>query len=309
METIPLFIPSYHRPRNVKTARYFLKIGYPAKDIHIFLDSETEDIDEYRNEYETQGVQVHIFDMREARERYDYVHRASPSRRSAGQARNMFYDFAKRNGIECYVVQDDDTDNMQVRPAGVYFRTAGFKEIAETFCAVRDMMRENRVGLFGLSQTGDMYGYDLDPRLYRPKVMNTTFVMPEYLYRGERGVQDDDTSMFTGVMNAGLFTGSLAYGIVLVQTQSATAPGGLTDLYNECKLLNKSLVTPIQFPSAIWAEKQPMNGNRIHHRIDYRYLSPKIIRNPGGRGNIAWDTYPEDAPFTNEPMRTFSLNR
>ena len=77
---------------------------------------------------------------------------------------------------------------------------------------------------------------------------------------------------------------------------------GLTDLYNECKLLNKALVTPIQFPSTIYAEKQVKNGGRLHHHIQRRYLYPMILKGVG-KDNIAWDTYPEDYPFTNEPKR------
>ena len=132
--------------------------------------------------------------------------------------------------------------------------------------------------------------------------MNTTFILTRYMYRGERGVQDDDTSQFAGIMNEGLFTGSYGDGLILLQTQSATAKGGLTDLYNECKLLNKSLVTPIQYPSAIHAEKQKKNGARLHHHIKSKYLFPMILKGTK-RDNIAWDTYPEDYPFTNEPKR------
>lgn len=133
--------------------------------------------------------------------------------------------------------------------------------------------------------------------------MNTTFYLLPYVYRGERGVQDDDTSQFVGMMNQGLFTGSYGAGIVLQQTLSATQQGGLTDLYNECKLLNKALITVIQYPSAIHAERQVRNGNRIHHKVSYRYLWPKILKGDGSFDNIAWDTYPEDVPFTNEPKR------
>ena len=74
-------------------------------------------------------------------------------------------------------------------------------------------------------------------------------------------------------MNEGFFTGSLASGLVLKQTSSATAAGGLTDLYNECKLLNKSLIVPIQFPSLCHAEKQKRNGGRIHHKINIYILN------------------------------------
>ena len=298
----PIFIPSYHRPDNLKTVNYYLKIGYPAGLIHVFVDSEADDIPEYRERCKAYGVNLHVFDMDEARARYDYVHRPSVSRRSAGQARNMFYDWAKANGIDFYVFQDDDTQGYQYRPYAVYKRMANGDDVKGMFVRVREFMRKFRIGLFGLSQTGDLMQVP-DTRLLRNKVMNTTFVDTRYIYRGERGVQDDDTSMFVGTYNNGLFTGSLGSVLVLKQTPSATAKGGLTDLYNECKLLNKALVTVIQFPSAIRAEKQVMNGGRVHHRINGRYLIPKILKIEGGRDNIAWNTYEEDVPFTNEPKR------
>lgn len=303
---VDIFIPSYNRPDNCKTVRYYLKLGYDPKKIHVFLDSEADDIEEYRKNLEPQGVNIHVFDMNEARERYDYIHRASPSLRSAGQARNMFMDFAKENGIDFYMVQDDDTQNLQLRIFTLYVRVAVIDDLLRYFEWMEMFMRKHHIGLFGLSQTGDMYSSSsIDKRLFRRKVMNTTFVLLPYVYRGERGVQDDDTSLFTGVMNEGYFTGSLRSGLTLLQTLSATAKGGLTDLYNECKLYNKAMVTPLQFPSAIYAEKQPMNGGRIHHRINYKYLFPCIMK--GDRSNIEWDAYPEDVPFTNEPKRNFKL--
>ena len=217
MDYIPIMIPSYHRPDNIKTAKYFLKNGYPADKIYVVIDSEADDAAEYLAFCGRHRVNIRIFDMKEARERYDYIHRPSVSRRSAGQARNMFYDIAKEEGFTFYCVQDDDTSQ---------------------FCA--------------------MY-------------------------------------------NEGYFAGSMAAGLVLKQTPSATAKGGLTDLYKECKLLNKAMVVPITYPSAVFAERQTKNGGRLHHHIVYKNLGPCLLKNPGGRDNIAWDTYPEDIPFTNEP--------
>ena len=298
---VKIFIPSYHRPHNIKTVNYMLSMGWQAKDLYVFIDSEADDKEEYKSMAELQGFNLIVFDMEEARARYDYVHRASTSRRSAGQARNMFQDYAMEHGIDFYCVMDDDTQNFQVKRHGIYQRMATTEDIRDTFDAIEDFMRRKKIGLFGLSQTGDVYG--IHDMLLRKKVMNTTFYLMPYIYRGERGVQDNDTSLFTGVMNEGYFTGSLADGLTLQQVTSATAAGGLTDLYNECKLLNKSLVCPIQFPSAIYAEKQVKNGNRVHHKIDNRYLFPRILKIESGRNNIAYDTYPEDVPFTNEPKR------
>ena len=238
--------------------------------------------------------------MDEARERFDYVHRASKSRRSAGQARNMFYDFAKELNLDFYLVMDDDTTGFEIRPFGVYNRIANIDEIQLVFNGVKNFMKKHKIGVFGLSQTGDMFART-NTKLLRNKVMNTTFIDTRFIYRGERGVQDNDTSQFVGIMNEGYFTGSLASGLVLKQTTSAKASGGLTELYNECKLLNKSLIIPIQFPSLCYAEKQKKNGGRLHHKITNKNLSPKLIK--GKRSNIAWDSYPEDVPFTNEPIR------
>lgn len=297
---IDIFIPSYHRADNLKTVKYLEKIDYDMQHVYVFVDDEADDRERYKAVAKQYGFHLVVFDMTEARKRFDYVHRASISRRSAGQARNMFQDYAKKKGIEQYVVMDDDTKDFQFRVKGVRVHNASGETVKKTFDMVAAMMRRYRIGLFGVSQTGDFYG-GMYLSMMRRKVMNVTFYDTRFIYRGERGVQDDDTSQFAGVLNEGLFTGSLADGITLQQTISATAKGGLTDLYNECKLYNKAMVTPIQYPSAIRAERQVMNGNRIHHRIDYKYLAPRIMK--GERNNIAWDTYPEDYPFTNEPKR------
>lgn len=307
MIKIPLFIPSYHRADNLKTVKTNIAYGWCPSSIFVFVDSEADDQESYQESCARYGCNLVVFDMEEARSRYDYIFSPGVSRRSAGQARNMFQDYAKRHGIDFYIVQDDDTQNYTSRPMMTGQIKKGFHktteyELQEVILGVERMMRTRHIGLWGLSQTGDAMGeYH---RLIRPKVMNFTFYLLPYLYRGERGEQDDDTSMFSGVMNEGYFTGSLGSGVVLQQVQSATAKGGLTDLYKTNKLLQKSLIVPIQFPSAVHAERQEMNGGRLHHRIKQRYLSPKLIKAESGeRDNVAWDTFPEDFPFTNEPKR------
>ena len=292
-----IFIPSYHRPKNLRTVKYFRKIGWDMRYITVFIDDETDDISEYEETASEYGFNLHVFDMEEARRKYDYVHRASQSRRSAGQARNMFQDYATEKDIDFYVVIDDDTKMFTS-----YMQRHKLKDrdiIRRSFLAVEDLMRKRKIGVMGLPQQGDFLG-GYKQALFIRKVMNTTFYLLPYVYRGERGVQDDDTSLFTGIINEGLFTGTIQHSLVLQQMQSAMQKGGLTDLYNECKLLNKALVTVMQFPSAIFAEKQERNGNRVHHRIRYKHLGPVIIKGTKEQDNIAWDKWPEDYPFTNE---------
>lgn len=244
---IDIFIPSYHRPENQKTVKYYLKQGYDPSKLHVFLDSDADDIELYKSILLPQGVNVFVFDMNEARRRYDYVHRASVSRRSAGQARNMMQDYAKENGIDFYMVSDDDTDHYQERVKGRYVRLAGLEDLLYYFGMVEDFMRRHRIGLFGLTQTGDLYSQE-ELKVMRWKVMNTTFYLMPYIYRGERGVQDDDTSLFTGVYNEGLFTGSLASGVVLHQTPSATAEGGVNGLVQRMQAAEQVVGVPDSIP-------------------------------------------------------------
>lgn len=60
---IDIFIPSYHRPFNLKTVNYFLKIGYNAENIHVFIDDITDDIQDYRDVSETEGFSTSTFSI------------------------------------------------------------------------------------------------------------------------------------------------------------------------------------------------------------------------------------------------------
>ena len=44
---IDIFIPSYHRSDNIKTAKYFIKKGYDPNNIHVFIDDEADDAEDY----------------------------------------------------------------------------------------------------------------------------------------------------------------------------------------------------------------------------------------------------------------------
>lgn len=299
----PIFVPSYHRPDNCKTVHYLRKLGYDMSLVHVVIDDAAGDEAEYRAMCAAAGATLHVVGYEDAVRRFDFVHRKNPARRAAGMFRNRFFPIADELGIDFFVVVDDDTNAYHLKYPQTRQRKATLEQFSWWLCEVRAFMRRHRIGAFGLSQSGDNLIGCHPEYWFLHKVMNTTFYDARLVRAPERGVQDDDTSAFVGYHNAGLFTGSLGYGLMLYQTPSATAKGGLTDVYRESKLMNKSLVCPIQFPSAIHADKQPLNGGRIHHKIAYRYLAPRVLKCPGAAGNVAWDTFPEDVPFTNEPKR------
>lgn len=299
MSDVDVFIPSYHRSDNLKSLRYLCGIGWEPKNIHILIDNEAGDEKDYRETCERYGCCLEVLDIAEQRRRFDYVHREPQSRRAAGMMRNAFCEYAERKGIDFYLVMDDDTSGFEVKLNGKYQRYEVKKPLIDYVLGeVRDMMMKKGLGAFALPQTGDFIGGE-SKRYYMPKMMNCVCYLTGYIRRGERGVQDNDTSMFCGVLNEGLMCGSFADGLTLKQTVSGTNSGGLTDLYHEQKLLNKSLVVPIQFPGAVYAERQEMNGGRLHHHIEYRYLMPRILKGEPERENLDWKKWDEDWPFTN----------
>lgn len=211
---VEMFIPSYHRPDNQRTLKFMQKIGYDMSKITIFLDSEADDKAEYEKTCKAYGCKLAVFDMEESRKRYDYVHRASVSRRSAGQARNMFHDYARAHNIDFYCVSDDDTTHYDIRVIDHvnYRRVATLEDIEFMMTETEKFMRDKKIGCFGWSQNGDFFGPE-NKILFRKKIMNTTFYLLPYVYRGERGVQDNDTSQFVSMMNCGLFSGSFGCGV------------------------------------------------------------------------------------------------
>ena len=47
---IDVFIPSYHRAQNIKTAKFLIKNGYDTNKIHIIIDDEADDSLEYKEQ-------------------------------------------------------------------------------------------------------------------------------------------------------------------------------------------------------------------------------------------------------------------
>lgn len=282
-----VYVISYKRPECI-SCRVMAALGFK---VIVVIDNESDDKEVYAEMCEKYGADLEVFDIKSERMKYDFVSLPNKVKRAAGMARNAVHDIARKRGEEIYCVMDDDTIGFEIKEGGRYERMANSEDVKEAFTKVARFMRTKRIGLFGITQTGDYIG--MMTNAWVPKVMNCTFVQTKYLYKGERGLQNNDTSQFVSVWSRGLMTGSLANGVVLKQRPS----GKYTEMYAAIKLLNKALIPVMQFPSAIIACRQIRNGGRMHHKIEYKYLRPMICKSEL-RDNIAWDIYPEDVCFT-----------
>lgn len=187
MSDVDILVPSYHRSDNLKTLRYFCGIGWEPKKIHILIDDEAGDEDKYREVCESYGCRLEVLNIAEQRRRFDYVHREPKSRRAAGMMRNAFCEYAEREGIDFYLVMDDDTSGFEVKLNGRYQRYEVKKPLIDYVLGeVRDLMQKKGIGAFALPQTGDFIGGE-SKRFYMPKMMNCVCYLTGYIRRGERG--------------------------------------------------------------------------------------------------------------------------
>ena len=311
-ELPPVFIASYHRPDEIRSVKTFKELGYPASLLNVMIDDEAGDEEAYREACRQEGVALRVFSQKEAREEYDFVTRPLRERRSGGIARNQAWKLAASLGAKQFVVVDDDTRHFEYRPFGLWACKLKGEEGRRRFLSMVHSLaafqRSHRLGVVGIAQTGETFASlgdrGPDRLLARRKVMNFCMYLTDFVHGGEVGQMDCDTLQYLHTGGAGLLTLSLRSGIVLQQVPSPQKKGGEAATYRHGGMVTKVANDVICYPSAVVGEVQPMNGNKLHHKISNRYAYPCLLRRPAGEGNnIAWDTYQEDMPFTSLPQR------
>lgn len=292
------FIPSWKRSDRLHTIHTLQKLGVPSHCIHVVIDDEDPaGVESYRKTCAKKGLVLDVFDFEKEKSSYKFIF---PGKRTAAIARNCIWKMAEKHGLDHYFVMDDDVLLVSVYAASG--RLYKFYD-AKIFNTVLDMMYEfmkrRHIGIFGFSQSGDFFSYiEYVRKLYRKKTMNFLCYLTKYSRGTEFGNLDTDALQFCNLCNLGLFSGSIGCGLVISMHASAKKKGGLTKIYKKQSLLYKSLSIPIVYPSASKGSYIEQIG-RLHHKNNYRYLQPCVIRNtedPDAVDNIAWDTWAEDFP-------------
>lgn len=270
-------ILTHGRAGNVKTDKTLRKCGYTGPIIYV-IDDEDEQADDYMARYGVENVAV--FTKSEYIEKSDTRMQKRLAKRGVIlYARNAAFDIAKNRGYTWFIELDDDYTSFEHR----YARNGklGVQRITDLDTVFREMVAfvEKTGAMFSLSQGGDMVG-GLNKHSgigagehFKRKSMNS-FVF-----------NVDDPMRFSGAVNEDVVTylreGRLGrvvcmtYDATLVQTQTQSTSGGMTGEYLDDGTFCKSMFAVVENPSCCQISK--MRG-RIHHKIEWRYAVPKIVR-------------------------------
>ena len=268
------FILTHGRPDRLYTLDTLKGAGYTGK-IYIVIDDEDDTEPEYRKRYGDKVVQFCKLDIAKT---FD-VGDLSQERRTIVYARNACFEIAKKLGLKYFLELDDDY-------TALHFRFIQGEKLAYVKCKQADRLFESMIQFLddtkaltvAMSQGGDFIGGAKSKR-YREKVtrkaMNTFFCRTDKPFTFVGRINEDVNTYTTLGMKGELILSITDASIVQKQTQSNT--GGMTDAYLDMGTYLKSFFTVMYCPSCVKVGAMGDKHMRIHHHIDWRRCVPKIL--------------------------------
>ena len=275
-----VLIPSYGRPDRVYTIETLRKSGYTGR-IVIVCDDSDKAIDEYKS---LNSDEVFVFSKSDYAGKFDKMDNFG-NMSCVVFARNAMWDIAKALGLVSFVVADDDYVAFERRITGTggYFakRHAHSPDLDAVFSAYNDFLLETSVATVCLAQGGDYIGGAENSKVadgfkVSRKMMNLYFFHADRPIEFKGTINEDLTSSVTHGVTGGIILTSMMNSIVQKETQ--TNAGGLTELYLSVGTYVKSFYSVIAAPSCIKVSTMGDTSLRLHHQVTWRDAVPKIIR-------------------------------
>lgn len=274
MSDFAIFILTYGRPNKQKTLNTLkkLKVKYP---IYLICSDDDPKLGEYKEKYKDKVV---VFNKDNAvKEMGIDLMDNFGNKKAIIYARNYNFIIAEKLGYRYFWQLDDDYSKF-------YF--ADFKNQRwVTMKNINSVLEEciqyykDISPLLGLSfsQGGDFLGgLTKDKMRVKRKCMNSFFCDTQrpFLFRG---TINEDVNFYSG---NGARDGICMqiHNIKLNQEQTQKSSGGMTDSYLNGGTYAKSFYSVISNPIAVRIDLMGDNHLRLHHKIDYNKICPKIIR-------------------------------
>lgn len=269
-----VFILTHGRPDRVHTYNTIRKYGYTGK-IYLVIDNEDKTADDYYKKYKDEVI---MFNKEEIAKTFDEFDNFN-DRRAIIYARNSCFQIAKDLGITYFMQLDDDYTGFYYK----LFIDKGINQQVKNLDAILDIAidyyKTIDVKSIAFAQGGDFIGgIDNGMGLFRfskRKAMNT------FLCSTERPFQfigriNEDVNTYTSYQSKGNVFLTLQ-NIAVIQKQTQSNKGGMTDLYLASGTYIKSFYTIICMPSAVSINMMKTSNGRLHHTIDWECAVPLII--------------------------------
>lgn len=277
-DNFAIFILTHGRAENVITLNTLLKKEYSGR-WYMIIDDEDDQADLYRKNFGADHVIQ--FCKQAAVDRTDTMDNLR-EHRAIVYARNESYRIAKELGLTYFLMLDDDYKEVAAyryiedeKLRGISLKGRSMERLFE---AMLDFLDASGAAIVALAQGGDMLGGAKSPRFQAGilrKCMNSMFCRVDRPVEF-KGVMNEDITTYTTLGSRGiLFLTFSKCHIVQIQTQ--TLDGGMTEAYKESGTYLKSFYSVMSMPSAVKIHMMYTKYNRIHSRVDWDYCVPKIL--------------------------------
>lgn len=273
IDDFAVFILTHGRPDRIHTLKTLEKQGYTG-DWYLVIDNEDKMADEY---YKNYGDKVIMFDKKAISLTFDTAD-LSDDRRAIVYARNACFQIAKELGIKYFVEFDDDYTSFNLRyPKEGKLVARMLDNLDNIFEMMLDFLEDTQALTVCLSQGGDHIG-GLTGRWKKGlirKVMNSFFCRTDRPFQFLGRVNEDvNTYTYLGSKGELMLTTT---DLMLVQLQTQSNQGGMTDLYLDSGTYLKSFYTVMYMPSAVEIREMGTANRRLHHHVKWNNCVPVIL--------------------------------
>lgn len=277
LDRFAVIIPTHGRHDRVYTESSLRSSGYTG-EIYLLCDDEDKQLALYKEKY---GDSVIVFSKDDYSGKFDKMDNFG-NKACVVYARNAIWDAAKSKGLDYFAVADDDYSAFEYRITkdGGYYAQR-IHNADDVFSAYVQFLMDSNVDTICFAQGGDFIGGAENSdvvngfKVFR-KMMNFYFFRVDRPLEFKGTINEDLTSSITeGVVGKIILT-SLMNSIVQKETQSNK--GGLTDIYLDLGTYVKSFYSVIAAPSCVKVAEMGDNHFRIHHKVTWKHAVPKIIR-------------------------------
>ena len=272
------FILTHGRPDNVITYKTLIKSGYTGP-IYFIVDNEDKTIDKYIKNFGSENVIV--FNKKAMADSIDEANNFD-NRKVIVHARNYCFIAAKKLGIKYFIQLDDDYTNFHHRyenKAGTKLSSIDIKNLDAVFDIYLTFLKNTSFHSIAFAQGGDFIGGINNPYVKnRPlmrKCMNTFICSTDRCFEFIGGI-NEDVNTYTTLGSRGILFGTIPM-INIVQKQTQSQSGGMTDVYQLSGTYVKSFHTVLMMPSSVKVSMMHSKNIRLHHLINWNTTVPRII--------------------------------
>lgn len=274
-EDFAVFIITHGRAGNISTLKP-LKDGNYGGKLYFLIDNEDDQKERYKELYGADNVIV--FDKQAAFDACDTME-LTGEKKAIVFARNAIFEVAKGLGLRYFLMLEDDfTDFMYRFPDGKKLGYAPCRQLDDLFEAMIEFLNSSGALTIAFAQGGDFIGGVNSKNFYKGllrKCMNSFFCDVEKPINF-RGTMNEDVTTYTTLGSRGelFFTVTKAN---IVQKQSQSVSGGMTDLYKDTGTYQKSFYSVMSMPSCVKLAMMGDKHYRIHHNVNWTCCVPKIL--------------------------------